>query len=120
MKALIVEPGKAPYGKDIDSSLEALQKEVGGYIEALYPFEDPVAIVCNEEGKLNGLPLNRGLYDEDGDLCDIIAGKFLVVGLGEEDFADLDSALMQKYADMFAVPECFVRIGNDIIAMPIV
>ena len=119
MKALIVEPDKAPYGKDIDSSLEGLQAEVGGYIEALYPYADPVAIVCNEEGKLNGLTLNRGIYDDEGDLCDIIAGKFLIVGLGEEDFADLDSELMEKYAGIFAVPECFAKIGNDIIAMPI-
>ena len=119
MHALIVEPGKAPREKDIDSSLKGLQKEVGGYIEALYPYADQVAIVCNEEGKLNGLPLNRGLYDEDGDLCDIIAGKFLIVGLGEEDFDSLNPELMEKYAGIFAVPECFAKIGNDIIAMPI-
>ena len=45
--------------KEIDSDLESLQHEVGGYIEAMYPDEDPVALVCNEEGKLEGLPLNR-------------------------------------------------------------
>ena len=44
---LIVEPGKEPYAKEIDSGLESLQHEVGGYIEAVYPFEEPVAIVCN-------------------------------------------------------------------------
>lgn len=120
MKALVVEPGKAPYEKDIDSSLKGLQKEVGGCIEALYPYADPVSIVCNEEGKLAWLPMNRGLYDEDGDLCDIIAGKFLIVGLGEEDFDSLNPELMEKYAGIFAVPECFAKIGNDIIAMPIV
>ena len=56
---LIVEPGKEPYVKEIDSGLESLQHEVGGYIEAVYPYEDPVALVCNEEGKLEGLPLNQ-------------------------------------------------------------
>ena len=65
---LIVEPGKEPYVKEIDSGLESLQHEVGGYIEAIYPYEDPVALVCNEEGKLEGLPLNRALRDEDGDI----------------------------------------------------
>ena len=44
---LIVEPGKEPYVKEIDSGLESLQHEVGGYIEAIYPYEDPVALVCN-------------------------------------------------------------------------
>ena len=65
---LVVEPGKEPYVKEIDSGLESLQHEVGGYIEAIYPYEDPVALVCNEEGKLEDLPLNRALRDEDGDI----------------------------------------------------
>ena len=66
MKVLVVEPEKEPYVKEISSGLSSLQKEVGGFIEAVYPFEDPVAIICNEEGKLEGLPLNRALRDEDG------------------------------------------------------
>ena len=52
---LIVEPGKEPYVKEIDSRLESLQHEVGGCIEAIYPYEDPVALVCNEEGKLEAV-----------------------------------------------------------------
>ena len=64
MKVLVVEPEKEPYVKEISSGLSSLQKEVGGFIEAVYPFEDPVAIICNEEGKLEGLPLNRALRDE--------------------------------------------------------
>lgn len=60
---LVVEPGKEPYVKEIDSDLKSLQHEVGGCIEAIYPYEDPVALVCNEEGKLEGLPLNRALHD---------------------------------------------------------
>ena len=63
------------------SGLESLQHEVGGCIEAIYPYEDPVALICNEEGKLEGLPLNRALRDEDGDIYDVVAGTFLVVGL---------------------------------------
>lgn len=51
MQALIVEPMKPPYVKEIGEELEDLQHEVGGYIEAIYPFEDEVAIICNEEGK---------------------------------------------------------------------
>ena len=63
MKVLVVEPGKAPYESDISPGLESLQKAVGGYIEITYPFDDPVAVVCNEEGKLLGLPLNRALRE---------------------------------------------------------
>ena len=49
MKILIIEPGKHPYEKNIEHTLENLQSIVGGHIEAVYPFEDKVALVCNEE-----------------------------------------------------------------------
>ena len=51
--------------------------------------------VCNDEGKLIGLPLNRALYDDEGHLYDIVPGNFLIVGLGEEDFTDLPADLME-------------------------
>ena len=117
MKVLMVEPNKVPYETEIDSGLESLQAAVGGYIQATYPYDDPVAIVCNEEGKLIGLPLNRALYDEAGNIYDIIAGKFLIVGLGEEDFASLPDNLMEKYKQQFEHPEKFVRIAGKIMAV---
>lgn len=72
------------------------KKEVGGYIEEIAPFPDPVAIICNEEGKIDGLPLNRAIKDEDGDIVDVIAGTFLVVGCNpdESNFASLSDELM--------------------------
>ena len=82
MTVLYVKPGEKPKHIEIENDLEALQRAVGGYIEAVYPYEDPVALIVNEEGKLNGLPLNRALRDEDNDIYDIVAGPFLVVGLG--------------------------------------
>ena len=58
MTVLVIEPEKKPYVKDISSGLASLQKEVGGYIQAVYPFDDPVAIICDEEAKLTGKELN--------------------------------------------------------------
>ena len=52
------------------------------YIAASYPFADPVGLVLNDEGKLIGLDLNRSLRDEHGEIYDIVASTFLVVGLG--------------------------------------
>ncbi len=75
-----------------------MQQAVGGNIGASYPFSDPVAIVYNDEGKLMGLPLNRAPWDESGE-NDVVAGTFLVVGLGEEDFASDLPVLAQKYED---------------------
>ena len=80
---LVVEPGKEPYVKEIDSGLESLQHEVGGYIEAIYPYEDPVALVCNEEGKLEGLPLNRALRDEDGDIYSFLKLRNAAAAISE-------------------------------------
>ena len=91
--------------KEIDPDLHAMQAEVGGDIGAAYPFRDPVAQVCNDKGKLIGLDLNRGLRDENGEIYDIMAGTFLVVGLGEEDFASLSPELVQKYTEHFRQPE---------------
>ena len=109
---LVIEPKKAPRVVDLDGSLETYQKTVGGYIEAVYPFDDPVALIVNEEGKLNGLPLNRALRDEDGDCYDIVAGTFLVVGLSDDDFTTLSPDQLVKYAVHFAVPEHFVKTST--------
>ena len=109
MTVLAVEPGKRPYVKEVDNSLEGLQKEVDGTIEAIYPFDDPVALICNEEGKLRGLALNRGLRDEDGVLYDVIAGTFLGVGLSRESFAPLSRDLQEKYLWRFYGPEMFIQ-----------
>ena len=119
MTVLVVEPMKEPYVKEIDPGLHALQAEVGGDIGATYPFSDPVALVCNDEGKLIGLDLNRGLRDENGEIYDIMAGTFLVVGLGEKDFTSLPPELAQKYTEHFRQPEQFISLGGQIIAVPV-
>ena len=118
MKVVVVEPMKRAYVKDIDSGLESLQKEVDGYIEAIYPFEDEVAIVCNEEGKLNHLDPNRGLFDEEGNLYDIIQGTFLVVGLTEDNFGSLSEELAKKYLRKYRHPEIFMKVApGKIVAL---
>ena len=98
MNIIKVRPGKHPEVVKVDKmSLEWLQKQVGGYIQAVYPFDDPVAIVCDEEGKLKGKDLNRSLKDENGEIYDILSGDFLIVGLGDEDFCGLDDDMVCKY-----------------------
>lgn len=115
---LVVEPEKAPYIKEINSGLKSLQQEVGGDIQAIYPFPEPVAIVCCETGKLDGFPLNRALRDDDGTIYDIIAGTFLMVGLDDEDFTSLSPALVQRFTQHFCKPEAFLRINSSIIVLP--
>lgn len=119
MTILLIEPETRPKEVTIDTGLESLQKAVDGWIEAIYPFDDPVALIVNEEGKLNGLPLNRALRHKDGEVYDILAGNILVVGLGEEDFTSLPPKMMSKYKEMFHQPEAFFHMGRSIIALPI-
>ena len=119
MTVLVVEPMKEPRVVTMPTGLEALQKAVGGYIEAVYPFEDPVALICNEEGKFAGLELNRGLYDDKGKLYDILAGTFLVTGLTEDNFGSLSPELIEKYTDMYRTPQMFIRVNGELMAVPV-
>ena len=89
MEVVLVEPGKEARLAEIGSDLKSLQAAVGGYIEAAYFFDDPVALICNEEGKVYGMPYNRAVRDEAGKVQDIIAGPFFVCGLGEDDFSSI-------------------------------
>ena len=98
-----------------------VQKEQAGTMNVLLvkPFNEPVALVMHDEGKLVGKDLNRALRDDDGDIYDIIAGDFLVVGLGEDDFCSLSPELMKQFEEHFHQPETFVRMGRSIMALPL-
>lgn len=113
MDVLIIEPEMIPRIASIGNDLKSLQQIVGGLIEATYPYDDPVAIICNEEGKILGLPLNRKLEDYD-----IIAGTFIICGLSEDNFDSLTPELMNKYYNKFFQPELFLRMGNKILGIP--
>lgn len=119
MTVLLVEPERHPKVIEMDKGLSALQETVGGYIECVYPFSDSVGLVLNEEGKLNGLPLNRALRDEGGHVYDIVAGPFLIVGVNEDSFCSLTPARQEKYEKLFHSPEVFTKLGREIIAIPV-
>lgn len=103
MKVLVIESGKDPVAREIDGSLKSMQAVVGGYIQAFYPWWEEVAIVCNDEGKINGLPFNRPISGERGELLDIIAGTFFICGAPVDSgkFTDLPEGLIAHYTRMF-------------------
>lgn len=119
MRILIIKPLEFPEIKEIDGTLESMQKAVGGSIQAIYSFDDPVAIVANDEGKILGLPLNRGLRDNNDMLYDIICGTFFICGLTEDNFGSLTEDQLKKFYNMFQTPELFVRVNGDILALPL-
>ena len=116
---LLIQPCKYPQKVQIGTELEDLQAIVGGNIEVIYPFRDAVGLVLNEEGKLMGLELNRALRDESGNIYDIMAGDFLVVGLTEESFCSLTPEQLEKFEEKFHQPEMFIRMGKQIMALPL-
>lgn len=120
MKIVIVEPMKEARITETDKSLAAMQEIVGGLIQVL-TIDDGVCIVCNEEGKIDGLELNRGLKDKNGELWEIIAGTFFIVGDDYEtgDFISLTDEQAECYRKQFERPEVFMKIGNKIEAFKI-
>lgn len=84
IRVLYVQPGKYPEERTIPNTLRALQELVGGDIECCRPWRDSVCVICNDSGKIDGLPPNR-LYGH----TDFLAGSFVVCGNGGEDFISL-------------------------------
>ena len=99
--------------------LSEMQKLVGGLIEEYMPFEDDVAIICNDEGKMNGMPLNRAITGEDGQMADIIAGPFFIAyaPVESERFLSMPKELEEKYTEKFRQPEQFFRTPEGIKAV---
>lgn len=115
MNVLVVEPGYLPYEKEING-LEEMQTVVGGWIEAIYPYEEEVAIVCNEEGLINGLPFNRSVPGGYGG----VFGTFFICGLGEEDFCSLSDDLVERFKSEYQNSELLIGTkGNEPITLPI-
>ena len=120
ISVLLIQPEKYPKMIEIEDSLEAMQAVVGGDIEEYMPFEDEVAIICNEEGKVNGLPLNRAVYDSNHQMIDIMAGDFFIAyaPISSEKFLSLPDEMAKKYSEKFRYPENFFRTENGIKAVP--
>ena len=120
MRVLVIEPQKVPEVRKIDDNLETMQAIVGGYIQTIYPFQDEVTLVVNDEGKLLGLPLNRELVTEDGTCYDIISGTFFIAGTPSncDHFTSLTEEQIERYSEMFAVPRLFLNLDGQIMILP--
>ena len=82
MKVIIKEPGQRPRETEIENSLSALQQAVGGYVETV-TFAEDCCVLCNEEGRLQGLPYSLTF-------CGVsFVGTILFVGVAGDEFADL-------------------------------
>lgn len=120
MQVVIVEPEKKPVVQNIENTLTSVQQLVGGTIQAVYPFEEPVALICNDEGKLLNLPPNRALRDCNGAIYDIVAGTFFLCAASADSdrFESLTDEQAQTYMERFAMPEQFIKVNGAIVVLP--
>lgn len=117
MKVIMVEPGRNAQIVEIGNDLKDMQKAVGGYIETISPFDDDVALVCNEEGKFNGSVKNRVLWYKDlhpelynpdnAEIFDIIYGSFFICGapIDSDKFESLSDKQIATYFKLFETPD---------------
>lgn len=109
--ALRISPGKYPRVETVVGDLPGLEEALGGGVEVIYPFADPVALIVRAKGKKIGLPPNCALRNDNG-IYDIIAGDFLVVGVRDGTIGSLLLTMMDKYATVFGWPELFQWYGD--------
>ena len=112
MNVLVVEPGYLPYEKEIKDGadhLKQMQAIVGGMIEPIYPYHEEVAIFCNEEVLINGLPFNSSVPGGYGG----VFGTFFICGLGEDDFCSLPPELTERFKKEFETSEILIGVKGD-------
>ena len=113
MKVVMVEPGQYARITEIENTLESKQAAVGGLITCAYPWEELVCIVANDEGLINGMPLNRYVKDYQ-----VLAGPFFVCGITEDAFCDLTDEQAERYRQMFLRPELFLKHKDGTLRIP--
>lgn len=116
IRVLLVKPMEKPRLVSVGHTLENLQKLVGGTIQAVYPWEDKVALICDDEAKLKeDTAPNRMLEDYD-----LIFGPFFICGLGRENFESISDEMAKKYTEKFRYPELFFRgAGGHVVRIRI-
>ncbi|NCC87762.1 MAG: DUF3846 domain-containing protein [Clostridia bacterium] len=121
IKVLLVEPMREPKMVEIGVDLKSMQEVVGGNIEEIMPFHDEVAIVCNEDGKLKNLDLNRAIYDQNRVMIDVISGPFFVCSapFESEIFKSLTDEQQNRYSFRFKNPEKFIETASGVKSISI-
>ena len=121
MKVLYIQVGKKPQVIEIRHTLGEMQRLVGGTISSFMPFNDGSVIILNDNGKIDGLPLNRAVYDKNGKITDIIAGDFFICYAPPDnsELSSLPDELIQKYTEVFKTPQAFIDIGGKMLVVPV-
>lgn len=112
MNVLMVEPGIAPYEKEING-LSEMQAAVEGPITAIYPFSELTTIVCNDESLNLGMEFNRSVEGGYGG----VFGPFFVCGISGDDFCSLTPEQMERYKKKYHQAEILLAIQDGVPAI---
>lgn len=87
-------------------------------IQPIY-LDDSVVLLCNDEGKLMRRPANRGLWDENGQIYDIVCGTFFLCGAPADcdHFDSLTPEQIKRYEERFHTPEMFWGMDGRIVCL---
>ena len=77
-----------------------------------------MCIVCNDEGKINGMLPNRSVKNKDGVMVDFIFGPAFICDCRGENFDSLSDEQIARYTKMFRYPEHLARLNGKLIGIP--
>lgn len=117
IKVVYLQPDKLAEIIELDNDLTSMQTAVCGYIQTYYGIDYPCCIVCNDEAKINGMPLNRSVR-QNGKIIEIIAGPFFICDCSTPNFKSLSEEKLEFYLKKFKYPELFFKSGKEILGIP--
>lgn len=117
LKIITCEVGKIARVDWVENKLEKLQEKVKGYIE-FFDLDNETTIICNDEGKINGMGLNRSIRNDENKIIEIIGGDFIIVGMKNNgDLKSLDEKQIEKLINKYKCPEQFFMDNGEIFSI---
>lgn len=107
--AIYVSPNQAPAVVQVESSELGFQSLLHGPVEEIFPYFEEVMLLCGAKAKIQKLPPNRVLYDDNDEYIDIVAGDFYLVGapFTAQNYVSLTKEQIEKYLAKYQVPDNF-------------
>lgn len=105
LRVLYIQPDKQPKEMLIDNELGAMQALVGGFIEVVHTVSGAL-IVCNEEGRINGMKPNRVVLTTASTApVTEVFGPFFICMDGGEEFESLPDALIKRFTEWYRLAD---------------
>lgn len=101
------------YVGQIENTLKVHQRYVGGLIEVVH-LTPEIVVICNDEGKIQHLPLNRAWIDSSHAVIDFFAGNLMCVRHNEDDFASIELGDIEIIEQRLIPLKSVSKVGDHI------